>query len=104
MLFASGRFPIFLDRRKANRVPERKKKEKEAEDGKGGEKEKRRKRRGGDSLVIRGLESHRISAYRFLPIGRKGPGPSPVRSRRTGGGREGGDKKKKGGKKGKGYK
>lgn len=40
-----------------------------------------------------GLKSHRISAYRFLPIAK---GWTVVRSRRMG--------KKEGGKKGKGYK
>lgn len=33
----------------------------------GKEKEKKKEEKGG--LVIRGLKSHRISAYRFLPIG-----------------------------------
>lgn len=63
----------------------------------GKEKEKKKKKRnekgkeGG--LVIRGLKSHRISAYRFLPIG-EGRAVGKIEA----------NGKKEGGKKGKGYK
>lgn len=55
------------------------------------EKEEREKKEG--RLVIRGLKSHRISAYRFLPIG-EGRAVGKIEA----------NGKKEGGKKGKGYK
>lgn len=57
------------------------------------EKEKRNERRKKGGLVIRGLKSHRISAYRFLPIG-EGRAVGKIEA----------NEKKEGGKKGKGYK
>lgn len=62
--------------------------------GKEKEKTKRNEKGKKGGLVIRGLKSHRISAYRFLPIGE---GRAVVGKIEANG-------KKEGGKKGKGYK
>lgn len=66
-----------------------------------GKKRRKREKRGkrkkerkiGGGLVIRDLKSHRISAYRFLPIG-EGRAVGKIEA----------NGKKEGGKKGKGYK
>lgn len=56
-------------------------------------KEKSEQKKKGERLVIRSLKSHRISAYRFLPIG-EGRAVGKIEA----------NGKKEGGKKGKGYK
>lgn len=72
------------ERRKKRRKKRRKREKR-------GKRKKERKIGGG--LVIRDLKSHRISAYRFLPIG-EGRAVGKIEA----------NGKKEGGKKGKGYK
>lgn len=87
-VFEVGRFPAVLCLSLGS-APE----EKEQGKRERGKRKKERKIGAGWGLVIRGLKSHRISAYRFLPIG-EGRAVGKIEA----------NGKKEGGKKGKGYK
>lgn len=82
-------------RRERKREGEGREGKKEGKKGRKREKRGKRKkeRKIGGGLVIRDLKSHRISAYRFLPIG-EGRAVGKIEA----------NGKKEGGKKGKGYK